>query len=345
MTTQFPLLKVTDVVFDEILSQLELNEILHLSLCSPKTRKIVRCHMKKSIRYPLYLDTKEDDVMKFGFIGEKGKHFIMMSVQKSEISNERQFEIVSMEGDEEEEEKFKISKYEDHYALISTYEDEWMDGCILVFYHITDLFRNNIDTLYCNKPYTIQFGYKAPLRMTYVGGEDCNDYWNLVSYEREHSVKTGGLQLRTRLSKGYDFTLTREYEYVRVERAQFARSAHVLKLAEKSREVIFDRSELLPQGLNIIFNNWLEHRIDYLKFLSIRMILYREFVAFEGIEHRLTNKTDQIKFKSYTGELYRLSPGKCLRRDDGVIASIHYDPTTQILNFGVLTDMVVCSKG
>uniref|UniRef100_A0A1I7UZJ3 F-box domain-containing protein n=1 Tax=Caenorhabditis tropicalis TaxID=1561998 RepID=A0A1I7UZJ3_9PELO len=341
-TNKFPLLKVTDVVFDEILSQLELNEILHLSLCSPKTRKIVRCHMKKSIKYPLYLDTKEFRWTKFGFIGEEGKHVIVMSVRKSEISNERQFEIVNMKG--KTEKRVKISKYDDHYALLSSDDNKWMYGCVLVLDHIIDVFRNNIDTLYCNSPYSMAFlKNKAPLRMTYSGGVDCNVYWNLVSYECEKSAKTGGLQLCTRLPEDYDFTLTREYEYVRIERAQFARSDDVLKLAEKSREVIFDRSELLPQGLNIIFNNWLEHRIDYLKLLSIRMRSYTEFLAFKGMEHKITDTTDGVNYKSFTGELYRLSPGKRLRRDDGVIASFYYDPTTRIFNFGVLTGLIKIS--
>uniref|UniRef100_A0A1I7TYF3 F-box domain-containing protein n=1 Tax=Caenorhabditis tropicalis TaxID=1561998 RepID=A0A1I7TYF3_9PELO len=334
MTTQFPLFNVTDVVFDEILSQLELNEILHLSLCSPKTRKIVRCHMKKSIRYPLYLDTKEFIWMKFGFIGEKGKHVIMMSVWKSEISNERKFEIVSSE-----EEKVKISKYEDHYALLSSDDNEWMYGCVLVRDHIIDLFRKDIETLYCNNPYSMAFlKYKAPIRMTYSGGEDCNGYWKLVSYEKEHSAKTGGLQLRHWLPEGYDFTLTREYEYVRMEKAHFGRSDDVLKLAEKSKEVVIDKSGLFSKGLNTILNYWLEHRIDGLKFLSTQVRSYKEFLVFEGMEHRITDTTEVVNYKSYTGELYRLSPGKRLRRDDGVIASFFYDPTTLILNFGVVTD-------
>uniref|UniRef100_A0A1I7TPH9 F-box domain-containing protein n=1 Tax=Caenorhabditis tropicalis TaxID=1561998 RepID=A0A1I7TPH9_9PELO len=354
MTTIFPLLKVTDVVFDEILIHLELNEIFNLSLCSPKTRDIVRCHMKKSIRYPLYLDTKENDVMKFGFIGEKGKHVPMMSVRQSKnnfmrnysknmqkiiekfLSNERQSEIVSMKGYEEK--KVKISKYDDHYALISNNDREWMDGCILVLVHITDLFRNTIDTLYCNNPYTMKFKYNAPLRMTYAGGEEFIGYWDLVEYEQEKSTKTGGLQLRTRLPKGYDFTLIRDYEYIRIERAHFARSGDVLKVAKKSREVIFDESGLLSNSLNKIFNYWLEHRIDGLKFLSIRMKSYKELSVFREIEHRISDTTEEVNYKSYTGEMYRLSPGKRLRRDDGVTALFSYDPNTRILNFGVLLD-------
>uniref|UniRef100_A0A1I7UZJ9 FBA_2 domain-containing protein n=1 Tax=Caenorhabditis tropicalis TaxID=1561998 RepID=A0A1I7UZJ9_9PELO len=290
------------------------------------------------------MDSKERRWMKFGFIGEEGEHVIIMSVLKTEIPNERKFEIVSMEGDDEEEEKFKISKYDDHYTLISNNDDEWMDGCINLLDHITDVFRSNIDTLYCINPYSMDFlEDKAPLRMTYSGGEDCNIYWDLVSYELNGAGKTGGLQLCTPLPEDYDFILTREYEYIRIERAQFARSDDVLKLAEKSKEVIFDESLLLSKGLNTIFNCWLQHLIDGLKFLSIRLRSYREFSAFNGIEHRITDTTEEVNYKSYTGELYRLSPGKRLRRDDGVIALFLYDPNTQMINFGVLTGLTVIS--
>uniref|UniRef100_A0A1I7TNX8 F-box domain-containing protein n=1 Tax=Caenorhabditis tropicalis TaxID=1561998 RepID=A0A1I7TNX8_9PELO len=346
MSTRFPLLKVTDVVFDEILSQLELNEIFNLSLCSPKMRDIVRCHMKKSIKYPLYLDTKEFKGMKFGFIGKDGKHIPMMSVRKSGISNERQFEKVNMKGNKGNEEvRVEISKYDNHYELLSSDDKDWIFGCNLVLKHITDLFRKDIHTLYCNSPYSLVFlKYRAPVRMTYSGGEDCNAYWNLFSYEMERAAKTGGLQLRHSLPAGYDFTLTRDYIYIRMERAHFARYDDVLKLAEKSREVILDESGLLSEGLNTIFNCWLEHRIDGLKFLSIRMRSYSEFSVFKGIEHRITDTTDGVKFKSYTRESYRLSPGKHLRRDDGVIALFTYDPTTRILNFGDLTGAVLCKK-
>uniref|UniRef100_A0A1I7UZJ7 F-box domain-containing protein n=1 Tax=Caenorhabditis tropicalis TaxID=1561998 RepID=A0A1I7UZJ7_9PELO len=333
MIPQFPLLNVTDVVFDEILSQLELNEIFNLSICSLKTADIVRCHLRKSIRYPLFVDTKEKNGITFGFIREK-ERVNMMSIRHEELyTNQKEFEEVNIKAM-----KLNVCKYQDHYSFFVYPEDE-PDAFSLVLSHIADLFREYIKILYCNSPWMmscIGLQNSGSLWMTYAGGDECEEFVKLSDYELETSIKTGGLQLCSYLSKDYNFALTREYEYVRVERAPEARSYDVLDVAVRSKEVVFDQSDLVSKSLNNIFKIWLENRIDRLKFLSIRMKSYKEFLAFIGMEHRISDTTEEVNYKSYTGELYQLSPGKRLRRDDGVIASFSYDPNTQILNFGVV---------
>uniref|UniRef100_A0A1I7UD37 FBA_2 domain-containing protein n=1 Tax=Caenorhabditis tropicalis TaxID=1561998 RepID=A0A1I7UD37_9PELO len=334
MSTQFRLLEVTDVVFDEIVNQLELNEIFYLSLCSHKTMNIVRCHLRKSIKYPLFVDTSAKNAIIFGYIREQ-KRVNIISVQDEGKYNGEKIEEINIDGSTND-----ITKYEDHYAMYTGSQDEQETGFFLVLLHMRLLFRNDIHTLYCNDPcYKVSFmlHYSESLRMTYiVRGED-QKIWRMKSYEREESAKTNGLQLCSFLPRGYDFTLKRDYDYIRVEKAMYASLESVLQLSERSKEVILDESILISKGLNNFFNHWLQKRIDGLKFLSIRMEAYREFSVYKGIEQRISDATEEINYKSYTGDLYRLSPGKYLRRDDGVIASFFYNPSTRILNFGVVS--------
>uniref|UniRef100_A0A1I7T0G9 BAH domain-containing protein n=2 Tax=Caenorhabditis tropicalis TaxID=1561998 RepID=A0A1I7T0G9_9PELO len=111
---------------------------------------------------------------------------------------------------------------------------------------------------------------------------------------------------------------------------------NILHLAERSKELILDKSVIYSYSLNTFVKYWLDHRIDNLKFLTIRMRWFAEASIFNGIESRITETTEVVNYRSYTGELYRLSPGKRLRRGDGVIASLCYNPRTDTLNFGVV---------
>uniref|UniRef100_A0A1I7UZJ1 FBA_2 domain-containing protein n=1 Tax=Caenorhabditis tropicalis TaxID=1561998 RepID=A0A1I7UZJ1_9PELO len=172
--------------------------------------------------------------------------------------------------------------------------------------------------------------------MKYAGIWQMPMYWEIEEYEVDRYIRTKGLSFCHRLPKDYDFALKWNYEYVRVEKWKCQELEDVLKIVRRSKEVILDESRLVSKNVNDLFNHWLENRIDGLKFLSIRMKSYVEFVTFEGIENRITDTTEEVNYKSYTGELYQLSPGKCVRRDDGVIASFSYDPTTRIFNFGVV---------
>uniref|UniRef100_A0A1I7TQ53 FBA_2 domain-containing protein n=1 Tax=Caenorhabditis tropicalis TaxID=1561998 RepID=A0A1I7TQ53_9PELO len=330
MSTTFRLFDVTDVVFDEILIQLELNEIFNLSLCSLKTLNIIRRHMRKSIKYPLFVDTKDNYEMSFGFI-RNGEGVIMMSVREYRMYDGRQFEKVNLGG-----KKTQISRYDDHIAFFGSSRDETMDGFILVMDQIAHLFREGITTLYCDSPWSMRFlplqnGY---IPMTYAGSEKCQKEFKLVDYEMILAHKTRGLHLRSPLPEGYDFTLTREYLYFRVERAPNARLNDVLKLAKGSKQVIFDQSRLISKDLNTFFNLWLKKRIDGLQLLSIRMKSYREITSFKRINNKISDSTMWLSYLSYTGKTYRLSPGKCLQRDDGVTAYFYYNPNTKILNFG-----------
>uniref|UniRef100_A0A1I7UD38 FBA_2 domain-containing protein n=1 Tax=Caenorhabditis tropicalis TaxID=1561998 RepID=A0A1I7UD38_9PELO len=334
MSTQFRLLEVTDVVFDEIVNQLELNEIFYLSLCSHKTMNTVRCHLRKSIKYPLFVDTSAKNAIIFGYIRDK-KRVNIISVQDIEMYNGEKLETVYTHDRE-----IEISKHKDHYAMFASSEDEQTVGYCLSLFHITHLFRNDIHTLYCNHPcykVFVMLKYSESLRMTYVVRAKGQPLYALKDYELEESAKTNGLQLCSFLPRGYDFTLKRDYDYIRVEKAMYASLESVLQLSERSKEVILDDSILISKGLNNFFNHWLQKRIDGLKFLSIRMEAYREFSVYKGIEQRISDATEEINYKSYTGDLYRLSPGKYLRRDDGVIASFFYNPSTRILNFGVVS--------
>uniref|UniRef100_A0A1I7UZI9 FBA_2 domain-containing protein n=1 Tax=Caenorhabditis tropicalis TaxID=1561998 RepID=A0A1I7UZI9_9PELO len=196
-------------------------------------------------------------------------------------------------------------------------------------------------TLYCNLPWPLVLVgllQKAALWMTYIGIEDeetvCLDWCG--------QFNTGGLELCSPIPQNFDFGLCRKYQYVRVKLWPHAVSRNVMKLAEKAKEVILDTSGLGSTGLNIFLNNWLENGCDGLKFLSIRMGEYQEAEALNGIRDRVLDTEEEVNYKCYTGEFYRLSPGKRLRRDDGVIASFYYDRTTRILNFGVV-DIPYCS--
>uniref|UniRef100_A0A1I7TQ52 F-box domain-containing protein n=1 Tax=Caenorhabditis tropicalis TaxID=1561998 RepID=A0A1I7TQ52_9PELO len=334
MSTEFRLFEVTDVVFDEILIQLELNEIFNLSLCSLKTLNIIRRHMRKSIKYPLFVDTKDNYEMSFGFI-RNGKRVIMMSVRENEMSDERrEIEKVNLGG-----QKTQISRYDDHIAFFGSSTDDMHRGYLSVLKQIIHVFPEDIHTLHCDSPWPFLLIplKREYLHMLYVGSEEYKLYWNLVNFEFKNSAITRGLQLCSYVSKYYDFTLTRNYEYIRVERAPEAQLDDVLKVARRSKEVIFDQSLLTSQCPNIFFNLWLENCIDGLKFLSVEVFFFDESSAFKRIEHRISDTTEEVNYKSYTGEIYRLSPGKRLRRDDGVNALFYYNPFTNVLNFGILT--------
>uniref|UniRef100_A0A1I7T0H1 FBA_2 domain-containing protein n=1 Tax=Caenorhabditis tropicalis TaxID=1561998 RepID=A0A1I7T0H1_9PELO len=167
--------------------------------------------------------------------------------------------------------------------------------------------------------------------MIYV--ENCRK--KLADYEIKGAGRTKGLQLCSDLPKNYDLTLTKDYEYIRVERGTGLTMNNILNLSKRSKEVILDVSMFDSNDLNTFLKYWLDHRIDRLKFLTIRMRWF-EASIFNGIESRITEATEKVNYKSYTGELYRLSPGKRLRRGDGVIASFSYDNRTKTLNFGVV---------
>uniref|UniRef100_A0A1I7UZJ5 FBA_2 domain-containing protein n=2 Tax=Caenorhabditis tropicalis TaxID=1561998 RepID=A0A1I7UZJ5_9PELO len=332
---KFRLLETTSVVFEEIVNQMEMNEIFNLTLWSRKTRNIIRSHLRKSIKYPLFLDSKERHVMHFGFIRE-GERVNIITIRVREKCIERQFEEMTIGRV-----KKQVNKYDSSQFLSSSVKEWFVHDCPLFFDYITYLFRTNINTLYCNIPWILRFirqRQRTPLRMTYFGNKDDERFWQVTNYERDCYIKSNGVQFCNRFPVVYDFGLKRDYEYVRVKKWKCRESEDVLKIARRSKEVILDESEFMSRSLNDFFNHWLENRIEELKFLSIRMFYYTENLVFRGIENRILDTTKEVNYKSYTGELYRLSPGKRLRRDDGVIASFYFDPNTKILNFGVVTD-------
>uniref|UniRef100_A0A1I7UZJ2 FBA_2 domain-containing protein n=1 Tax=Caenorhabditis tropicalis TaxID=1561998 RepID=A0A1I7UZJ2_9PELO len=237
-------------------------------------------------------------------------------------------------------EKKQISKYGNH-ILFHDAEFPWRQCVSLAFKHITYLFRMEIQILYCHNPGAMKFirrRQSTPLWMTYAGNWLSSMYWTIENYEADKCIRTKGLCFRGWIPEDYDFSLKRDYEYVQAKRWNCRELEDVLKIARRSKEVILDESRLVSKNVNDFFNHWLENRIDGLKFLSIKMayLSYTEALVFRGIEHRITDTTEEVNYKSFTGELYQLSPGKCLRRDDGVIALFYYDPNTWILNFDVV---------
>uniref|UniRef100_A0A1I7T0H0 F-box domain-containing protein n=1 Tax=Caenorhabditis tropicalis TaxID=1561998 RepID=A0A1I7T0H0_9PELO len=88
-----------------------LREIFRLSLCSFKTANIVKCHLRKSIKCPLFVHTSIKNTITFGFI-RKGNHVILMTLQDNRASNERKFEKVNIGGMKRE-----VSKNKSYYEL------------------------------------------------------------------------------------------------------------------------------------------------------------------------------------------------------------------------------------
>uniref|UniRef100_A0A1I7UZL4 F-box domain-containing protein n=1 Tax=Caenorhabditis tropicalis TaxID=1561998 RepID=A0A1I7UZL4_9PELO len=331
--TEFRLRDVTGVVFNEILSQLDLNEIFNLSLCSIKTRNTVSGHLRKSMKYPLFLYTRKKETITFGLIKDE-QHLTLMRLREDKVPNGRKFEELNIGG-----RKRQISKYENYYELFSGSFADMFTDYTHILDHITSLFRQDIDTLYCDNPLYLKYihlKYSKSLRMTHIGGSQCLKIWDLAEYEDESAVRTRGLELCSNLPGNYLSKLTRDYEYIRVKRTPNTSLYIIYKLSEKCKELIFDELDFYSMDLNSFFNHWLENRIDRLKFIRICIKEYDESWAAYRIESRITEATEEINYKSHIGDIYRLSPGKRLRRDDGVIALFFYDPTTEMLNFGVV---------
>uniref|UniRef100_A0A1I7UZL6 Serpentine receptor class gamma n=1 Tax=Caenorhabditis tropicalis TaxID=1561998 RepID=A0A1I7UZL6_9PELO len=112
--------------------------------------------------------------------------------------------------------------------------------------------------------------------MTYIGDAKSPKLWDFADYETEGAVRTKGMQLCSELPENYLFTISRNYEYIRVERARYTSLDAIFKLSERCKEMIFNEAIFTSANLKSFFNHWLENRIDLLKFMRIRLGTYNE---------------------------------------------------------------------
>uniref|UniRef100_A0A1I7T6T8 F-box domain-containing protein n=1 Tax=Caenorhabditis tropicalis TaxID=1561998 RepID=A0A1I7T6T8_9PELO len=327
----FPLLHVTDLVFEEIVNQMELNEIFSLSLCSRYTCDVVKCHLRKSIKYPLYVDAKLENVLSVGFISNDGP-VVIMSIEDFDRWDGTRLEEVNIGGC-----KTRIAKNGNHCVMLHSSTGKMHDCFEIVMEYTKDLFHVEIDSLYCMEPWTIEFvrsRQKAPLRMTYVTDTNC-DFRGVTIFSIVANGKTGGLQFDSKFPEDNVLPVFNgSYQYLRFKHGRCEIFDIILIAAQNNREAIFDEADVSSRDISRFYKLWSEDD-DYsrLKLLLVRVNDYNEEATLSRVQNLVAIRPQRVIYGSYSLEKHCLNPGLFLIRSDGVAAGIYYDPSTRILRF------------
>ncbi|EFO95919.1 hypothetical protein CRE_17598 [Caenorhabditis remanei] len=334
MTSPFPLLHVPYLPQGRIIDFMDPDALVSLSFCSQKSHSVIKTQRKLPFDGHLLVEESDKNSSFLSFpkfvFGLLRKRNCVLSAEKFvDNINYESMESVKMGGQHVRVEMDCLNGY------IISYWENTTDGLKVITEYVTNLFNIDISDIRASKQsfHMIEWvnsRQKTPLRRVWYVD------WNATSSEEEliYILKfcRPMSELSMHLKPPQNFRFTEKFPIIDcldIIHGEWMTLDNLLTM--DGIDIVLEKTILTSRDLNVFLKHWLAGGCPRLKLFCARLGSVDMFQVLDGLMRNAVFVENSRYYTSPFGYSRVLSGGYDIQREDGVTATVHYQPPRTLI--------------
>uniref|UniRef100_A0A1I7V1V7 F-box domain-containing protein n=2 Tax=Caenorhabditis tropicalis TaxID=1561998 RepID=A0A1I7V1V7_9PELO len=313
--SEFQLLKLPSVAFREVLSQIHINDIFLLSLCSKRTKNTVKRNYNKLLNWNLFVCSRAVYCLGYQYLPDIKRAMVAVR-EKGTLDTER-MEHVMIDGKEIPIDRTPTANF------INLYSEDRKSLLTAVFNHINELFDKNLHTLIIRPPsfWVLYLGDK-PFVLVIIDPE-IEDQEPISAEQCKYVLrhcKTNELCLNCVFPNGFRyFGSIAKHNRIVVRHGSWLILENLISLGQSCTRIRIEKSNLTFKDLNCLIKFWHRKKVDCFRQLVFQCEIIRGINPFDGLRENTILVKGPVSLKC-DGDTITLADGfRFVEREDGQI--------------------------
>ncbi|EFO98293.1 hypothetical protein CRE_30339 [Caenorhabditis remanei] len=322
MTSSLPLLSIPYVPLNKIIDFMESSSLVSMSLCSQKSRSVIKTHRRKSIDGRLHI-SYNDERFHISFNTFLEQFPVLGVINLSKMPSSVREECIKLNG------KQVPVRLNSQRGFLLTYWEDEVEGLKSLTDYITSLFNIDVLEITFTKKSIWMIDWVNSRQQTPIATASCEKWEDtLTEEEYTHILKNCRSSFETAIypSPPPNFSFHENFRQIDcfiIHKSGWVTIDNLLTM--DGIEIILQKSSLTCIQINIFLKHWLAGGCPRLKLMLVETGSVDFNAIFMDLQDNVVLVEDMRKYTSPFGSEQHLINGFDLQREDGAIATVCYD--------------------